>query len=170
MSIRAVADKVGRTSPAIYLHFPDKDTLIHSTCDRMFQRLADFSAEAQEPFEGPLERIRACALSYVEFAVERPAIYRVLFMGSDDWKSEMGTLEHLRDTVAFRSLYDNVVAAYEEGLFVGPGPELSSLGMWLSVHGLASLLIAKPSFEWPPVADLVDLVVDTQLRGLLPRS
>jgi AcrR family transcriptional regulator len=170
VSIRAVAEKVGRTSPAIYLHFPDKDTLIHATCDRMFQHLADISAGAQAPFDDPIERIRACALSYVEFAVERPAVYRVLFMGTDDWKSEMGTLEHLRESVAFRALYDNVVAAYDGGLFVGPGPELSSLGMWMTVHGLASLLIAKPSFEWPPLADLVDLVVDTQLRGLLPRA
>jgi AcrR family transcriptional regulator len=170
VSIRAVAERVGRTSPAIYLHFPDKDTLIHSVCDRMFQRLADISAAAQAPYDEPTERIRACARSYVEFAVEHPAVYRVLFMGTDDWTGEMGTLDHLQESVAFRSLYDNVANGYERGLFVGPGPELSSLGMWMAVHGVASLLIAKPAFAWPPIDDLVDLVVDTQLRGVLPRS
>jgi AcrR family transcriptional regulator len=170
VSIRAVAEKVGRTSPAIYLHFPDKDTLIHSVCDRMFQRLADISAEAQAPLDDPIERVRACARSYVGFAVEHPAVYRVLFMGADDWKSEMATMAHLQESVAFRSLYDNVQAAYDQGLFVGPGPELTSLGMWMSVHGLASLLIAKPTFAWPPVDELIDLLLDTQLRGVLPRS
>lgn len=161
---------MGRTSPAIYLHFPDKDTLIHSVCDRMFQRLADVSAAAQAPFDDPVDRVRACARSYVHFAVDHPAGYRVLFMGSGDWSDEMGTLDHLSESVAFRSLHDNVVAAYEQGRFVGPGPELSSLAAWMSVHGLASLLIAKPGFEWPPIDDLVDMVVDTLVHGLLPRS
>jgi AcrR family transcriptional regulator len=165
-----VAERVGRTSPAIYLHFPDKDTLILSVCDRLFQRLADVSAAAQEPFDDPIDRIRACARAYVGFALEHPAVYRVLFMDPNDWKSEMGTMEHLRESVAFRSLYDNVVAAYESGVMRGPGPDLTALVMWISIHGLASLLLAKPSFEWPPIDDFVDLVVDSGLHGHLAGS
>jgi AcrR family transcriptional regulator len=170
VSIRAVAQQVGRTSPAIYLHFPDKDTLILSVCDRMFERLAEESAAAQLPYDDPVDRIRACAHAYVRFALDHPAAYRVLFMEPNDWKSEMGTMEHLRDSVAFRSLYDNVVAAYEQGVFTGPGPDLSALVMWVSIHGLASLLLAKPSFEWPPAEAMVDLVVDTELQGLRARG
>ena len=41
--------------------------------------------------------------------------------------------------------------------------------MWAMVHGLASLLIAKPSFEWPDVDDLVSACCRQQLDGLRPR-
>jgi AcrR family transcriptional regulator len=167
VSIRAVAERVGRTSPAIYLHFTDKETLILSVCDRMFDQLAGVSSAAQAPYSDPVDRIRACARAYVGFALERPAVYRVLFMEANDWKSEMGTMEHLKESVAFRSLYDNVVQGYERGIFRGPGPELTALVMWITVHGLASLLLSKPGFEWPPVDTMVDALIDTQLHGML---
>lgn len=167
VSIRAVAERVGRTSPAIYLHFTDKETLILSVCDRMFDRLADVSSAAQAPFTDPVDRIRACARAYVGFALDHPAVYRVLFMERNDWNSEMGTMEHLRESVAFRSLYDNVVKGYDEGIFRGPGADLTALVMWITVHGLASLLLSKPGFEWPPVDTMVDLVIETELHGVL---
>jgi AcrR family transcriptional regulator len=167
VSIRAVAERVGRTSPAIYLHFPDKDTLILSVCDRLFERLAEVSSTAQAPFTEPVDRIRACARAYVGFALEHPAVYRVLFMEANDWKSEMGTMDHLKESVAFRSLYDNVVKGYEDGTFQGPGPELTALVMWITIHGLASLLLSKPSFEWPPVDTMVDAVIEAELHGVL---
>ena len=34
VSIRAIADAVGVTPPSIYLHFPDKDSLILAVCER----------------------------------------------------------------------------------------------------------------------------------------
>jgi AcrR family transcriptional regulator len=168
VSIRAVAERVGRTSPAIYLHFADKQTLILSVCDRMFERLAEVSSAAQAPFTDPIDRMRACARAYVDFALDQPAAYRVLFMDQrQEWKGEMATMAQLRESVCFRSLHDNVVQAYEDGRFQGPGPDLTALVLWIAVHGLASLLLAKPGFEWPPVDTMVDLIIDTQLRGIL---
>lgn len=76
-------------------------------------------------------------------------------------------MEGLHDSVAFQSLYRNVVDAYDAGRFHGPGPELTSLALWMGMHGLASLLIAKPSFEWPEQEFLVDLLCEQSLRGLL---
>ena len=37
VSIRAIADAVGVTPPSIYLHFPDKDSLILAVCERHFE-------------------------------------------------------------------------------------------------------------------------------------
>jgi AcrR family transcriptional regulator len=36
VSIRAIADAVGVTPPSIYLHFPDKESLILAVCERHF--------------------------------------------------------------------------------------------------------------------------------------
>jgi len=39
VSIRSVAQRVGVTSPSIYLHFADKDALLDAVCARYFERL-----------------------------------------------------------------------------------------------------------------------------------
>lgn len=168
VSIRAVAKKVGRTSPAIYLHFDDKDSLVHAVCDRLFDRLADRMDEALADIDDAVERVRAAGHAYVAFATEHPAAYRVLLMNRSDWTGHEATMDGLRDSIAFQALYRNVAAAYEADRFVGPGPELTSLALWMGMHGLASLLIAKPSFEWPDQDVLVDLLCEQSLRGLLP--
>jgi len=36
VSIRAIAEAVGVTPPSIYLHFPDKETLLFAVCERQF--------------------------------------------------------------------------------------------------------------------------------------
>lgn len=167
VSIRAVAEKVGRTPPSIYLHFADKDALIHSVCDRLFDSLADRSAAAQAGSDDPVERICRCAHAYVDFALEFPAVYRILFLDNYDW-DEMMTMDHLKESVAFRSMYDNVVDAFESGVFKSDGgPDTVSILLWMSIHGIASLLLTKQSFEWPPVDDLVDQMIEQQLHGLL---
>ncbi|MGZ6826471.1 MAG: TetR/AcrR family transcriptional regulator, partial [Mycobacteriales bacterium] len=40
------------------------------------------------------------------------------------------------------------------------------LKLWAAAHGLASLLIAKPSFPWPPLEHLVDSTICMAGAGL----
>jgi AcrR family transcriptional regulator len=169
VSIRAVADRVGKTPPSIYLHFADKDELLLSVCERGFVALGDRFAEAMEGLDDPVERLQACAKAYVHFALEHPEHYRIVFMVANDLPAEQATLEALRENVAFAPMYRNITDAFEQGLFAGSDPDTASLVMWAMVHGLASLLIAKPSFEWPDVDDLVSACCRQQLDGLRPR-
>lgn len=43
---------------------------------------------------------------------------------------------------------------------------LVAIGLWVAVHGITSLVIAMPTFPWPPLDDLVDHIPATQARGL----
>ena len=36
VSVRAIADRVGVTTPSIYLHFADKQTLLDTVCGQVF--------------------------------------------------------------------------------------------------------------------------------------
>jgi AcrR family transcriptional regulator len=174
VSIRAVAERVGKTPPSIYLHFADKGQLILAVCEQGFQELAEFSRAAQSPYDDPVDRIRACGKAYVRFALDHPEQYRILFMEPAGKPEALDpfelTFDGLKQHVAFRSLYDNVARGFEEGRFVGSGPELTSLAMWAAIHGIASLLIAKPFMDWPSVDVFVDTIFDQHLAGLLPRE
>lgn len=168
MSIRAVAERVGKTPPSIYLHFADKDELMLSVCERSFDLLGERFAEVCNDVDDPVERLRACARAYVHFALEHPEQYRVVFMANDIPKDE-ATHEALRQNVAFAPIYEAIEEAFEQGQFALSDPVTASLVMWIGVHGLASLLIAKPSFEWPEVDALIEACCRQQVEGLRPR-
>src|SRR6478672_10335244 len=80
VSIRAVADKVGVTSPSIYLHFADKDALISAVVADVFAELDAAMVSAAAGLDDPLAQLRAYGLAYVRFAVAHPEHYRVATM------------------------------------------------------------------------------------------
>jgi AcrR family transcriptional regulator len=80
VSVRAIADRVGVTSPAIYMHWDHKEDIFTEVCATRF---AEFSSRVMAGLsgEGPmLDRLAAVARAYLAFAEEHPEQYRVLFM------------------------------------------------------------------------------------------
>jgi len=163
VSIRAIADAVGVSPPAIYLHFPDKNALIFEVCAARFGELADALEEAAAGIEDPLEALLVRGNAYVRFAVEHPEQYRVLFLRPGAGRKL--TADELRSTSAFGNLIRAVERAQKAGaLGAGPGAIDTAMELWAVAHGVASLLIGVEDFPWPE--DLADRVLSTYVRGL----
>jgi AcrR family transcriptional regulator len=163
VSIRAIADAVGVTPPAIYLHFPDKDALIFEVCARRFTELAEALAAATAGVSDPLDALIALGQAYVDFGVNHPEQYRILFMRRN--ASRKLAPAELRETAAFGHL----VAAVERCQAVGALPAgvatiEAALELWSVAHGVASLMIGMPGFRWPN--DFAERVLTTYVRGL----
>jgi len=166
ISVRRVAEAVGRTPPSIYLHFATKDVLMQAVCQRQFDALSERFGTAIADVSDPVEQIRRMARQYVEFALDHPEHYRLLFMSGQ--RTEVKDLEGLRLSECFGMLHAAVDAALASGRF-GPGDStLIALALWTAVHGLASLLIAQ-DLEFPPLDDYLGQVLDQNLAGLLAR-
>jgi AcrR family transcriptional regulator len=151
VSIRAVADRVGVTPPSIYRHFADKNDLIFEVCAEHFAKLDEHLAEAGAGIDDPIDRLRAMGLAYVRFGLANPEPYRIMFMTrADEWPEEYKAVV-LRDNTAF----DQVLRCVQECIDGGRlRPEYTdafrlTIGFWARVHGLTSLLVAKPQFPWP---------------------
>ncbi len=80
VSVRAVAERVGVTTPSIYLHFKDKDDLLDAVCTEVFEALGVALGEATAQGGSPLERLMAQGRAYVRFALDKPEHYRLAFM------------------------------------------------------------------------------------------
>jgi AcrR family transcriptional regulator len=165
VSIRAIADAVGVTPPSIYLHFPDKESLILAVCERHFEVFDAVIEEAGQSTDDPVESLRRRGRAYVRFGLENPEPYRILFMTRTDSTQQ-------RDVVvgagarAFQHLVDAVQRCIDAGAFRRVDPVLAATGVWTAVHGVTSLLISMPGFPWPDVERLVDHVCSTQALGL----
>jgi AcrR family transcriptional regulator len=175
VSIRMIADTVGVTPPSIYLHFPDKDSLIEAVCDERFREFDDAVEAAAAAATTPLEELRLRAHAYVRFGLDNPEAYRVIFLTKHDRPMSLDDLvapgaDARAGARAFAHLVGCVARAAEAGAIVAPVPAQTAILLWSGVHGLVSLLISEPGFPWPPVEALVDGLVDLQERGLVPRT
>ena len=136
VTMRAVAERVGVTATALYRHFPDKDALLKEVVGEGSRLLGSHLFRALEA-STPLERLRATALAYLDFAVDQPQAYRALFdptEGGDDTSPV-----HRQRGAVRRFLRDRVREGMEAGVIAQGDPDGVSLTLWSLLHGLASL-------------------------------
>jgi AcrR family transcriptional regulator len=167
VSIRAVAERVGVTSPSIYLHFADKDALLDAVCLDAFIDFHEAMQRAAKSSDDPVEAIAAQGRAYLEFALSRPEHYRLMFMRRPDHDLEMPTEAEVAAVAGLSSVIDSVRLAQEQGA-IDPAddPVRVALTLWAGVHGLAALLIAKPHFPWGDADDLIERVLQMSCHGV----
>src|SRR5918996_754988 len=165
VSIRAIADAVGVTPPSIYLHFPDKESLILAVCERHFEAFDSAIERAGQSTDDPVESLRRRGRAYVRFGLENPEPYRILFMTRTETAQQRAVVVGA-GARAFQHLVDAVQRCVDAGAFRPVDPVLAATGVWTAVHGVTSLLISMPGFRWPDVERLVDHVCGTQTLGL----
>lgn len=155
VSIRAVAAATGVTAPSIYRHFEDKTHLLFEVCERQFERFDEILQAAVAGIEDPIDAMHARGKAYVRFGVEHPEHYRIMFMGPswatpDQWSD-------LLSTGSFGHLVEGISAAIDAGAIEPVGdPVNTALHIWASIHGLTSLLVARPTVPWPELEAFID--------------
>lgn len=171
-SMRAIAKKIEYTPTAIYHHFESKDALIAELCARDFLELAARFNNAGR-IDDPIERIRRSGEGYVEFALENPNHYRLMFMTPMAHDHELEGITHgdpSQDAYAF--LRSSVVEAMEAGRFRPEFEDADQVAqiLWGSLHGLVSLHIAKGHDDWVDMGDIRATIArarEVLMRGLL---
>ncbi|MGH2813527.1 MAG: TetR-like C-terminal domain-containing protein, partial [Actinomycetota bacterium] len=94
--------------------------------------------------------------------------YRVLFMYKD-YVPEGFDREKMSRSETFNHLVESVQRCLDAGVLRPGDPLQISIGLWVLVHGITSLLLAAPGFPWPAEpAELVDRLIADHLQGLLP--
>lgn len=171
VSVRAIADAVGVSPPALYLHFADKDELFFAVCDRRF---ADVEAVLREARDGagddPAEQLRAMGRAYVRYGTERAEYYQIIFGPKAQDVVGDQSLEDSAGLRAFGLLVETVEAAIASGALVEQDPWLASITVWAAVHGTVMLLISKDAlgeqFPLPSPEVLGEQVCETVMRGM----
>ena len=83
-SLRKVAERIGYSATAIYRHFADKDALLYAVTEEGFRRFTASLRAAGSGEGDPFEWLQAMGFSYIDFGLEHPAYYRVMFMQRPD--------------------------------------------------------------------------------------
>ena len=141
LSMREVARRAGVSHQAPYHHFSDKEAILAALAEAGFRRLAD-ALEAATGADA-VEALTASGQAYLQFAIEHPAHFRIMF------RPELVELERYPTAVeeadrAYAALETLVARVVEAGRLP---PELAPglVGLsWSFVHGLAGLVLDGP--------------------------
>ncbi|HEX2029120.1 MAG TPA: TetR/AcrR family transcriptional regulator [Nitriliruptorales bacterium] len=171
VSIRRIADDVGVTPPAIYLHFADKDGLFFEVCRRRFLEFTDLMKRASEDATDPADRVERLGRAYVAYGLERPEHYEVLFVHKVAATVDVGDTQDLPGMEAFQLLVDAVAEGVARGVFRPADPLLAATDLWAHVHGIVTLVLMLRElgevFPTPQSAALIDQAMTRTLHGLL---
>jgi AcrR family transcriptional regulator len=166
VSTRAVAQRVGCSSPALYLHFPDKLSLIYAVCEEQFNQMgAQIDVAMAAAGDDLIAQLRAAAQAYARFALDHPVQYRIMMMDETFGAVFQSSLTELATQAGMTSIVSAIRDAMDAGLLTPDDPTLTAVTMWAAVHGLVSLRLAKPGLALPPLDQLVDRCLDRYLDG-----
>ncbi|WP_304466039.1 TetR/AcrR family transcriptional regulator [Tropicimonas sp. IMCC34011] len=160
VSTRRIAQAVGISQPSLYAHFASLQQIQDEVAAEAFARLEQAISSADG--ESPETQLAKAVRGYFEFGLSHPHAYRIAFM-----------LEYPADKP---DPADPSVSAFHQTDHPGPRafghlirivglnrPDLSaetvlmrSQSLWASLHGLVSLLLARPAFPWGNMQELVD--------------
>jgi AcrR family transcriptional regulator len=130
LSLRAVARRAGVSPAAPYRHYADREALVSAVAAVGYRELAERLAAAH-PSPSTPEQLASVAIAYVQFALERPALFRIMFGEPCDRDND--------ERVAATAAVSQYLRAIVERTFPEADAEALATAVWALVHGLAFL-------------------------------
>lgn len=161
LSLRAVARRAGVSPAAPYRHYADREALVSAVAAVGYLDLAE-RLGAAHPAPSTAEQLADVAVAYVRFAIERPALFRIMFSEPCDRDND----ERVAATAAVTLYLREIVAR----AFPDSDPEALAPAIWALVHGLAFLHLdgkldaADPAAVDTRVSDAVAAVLGASRR------
>jgi AcrR family transcriptional regulator len=132
LSLRAVARRAGVSPTAPYRHFANRGVLVSATAAEGYRELAGCLAAAHPAPVTP-DDLAAVAVAYVRFALDHPALFRVMFSEPCDPSDD--------NRVAATAAISAYVDALVRRAFPGGDSAALATAVWALVHGLAFLYL-----------------------------
>jgi len=158
LSLRAVARRAGVSPAAPYRHYADREALVSAVAALGYRELAERLAAAH-PTPSTPEQLASVANAYVRFALERPALFRIMFGEPCDRDND--------ERVAATAAVSAYVRSIAQRAFPEADAEAMATAIWALVHGLAFLYLdGKLDAPNPSaVADRVSAAIEALLTA-----
>ena len=138
VSTRKIASKIDYSSATIYTYFKDKDAILYELHIIGFDLLYKKQLSIQN-ISDPLERLCQHGKEYLEFSMEYPEYYEIMFLiriPSLDFQNSPVWEQGER---SYKILKKNVAECKKAGYFKNRESEEVTLTLWSVCHGMVSL-------------------------------
>ena len=140
ITMREIARAVGASPMGLYRYFDDRDAIVAFLRTRAFNRFAECLEHAFARGDEPFARARAVGRAYLDFALENPGDYRLMFNMEQPVETGNTALAKAsaRATLTVTRHVDDLVKA---GIVVGD-PAVIGRALWAAAHGVIVLHLA----------------------------
>ncbi|WP_373389327.1 TetR/AcrR family transcriptional regulator [Pseudomonas alcaligenes] len=161
ISLREVARRAQVSHNAPYRHFTDREALLAALAEQGFAELLERMQVVAR--EGKAEaRLAALGRCYVDFALQRRGLFRLMFSGALERNRYPALL------TAAQALHRQLEEAV--AVLVADVDGIASLSAWSLVHGLAQLLLEGQVAVDEGRQVLIERVTSEFAEGLLRRG
>lgn len=156
VTMREIARAVEASPMGLYRYFADREAIISYLRTRAFTRFAERLETAFAKGRDPFSRARAVGRAYLDFALENPGDYRLMFDLTQPNEAADSPLARAsaRATLTVTRHVDDLVAA---GIVKGDARQIGR-ALWAAAHGVIVLHLAG---RLPEGADVRSLYFDT---------
>ena len=163
VTVAAIVEEAGCTPPSLYHYWPKRELLLQEASARGWAQFSDTQDDAVADHHDPVERLRLRGQAYLNFALAKPALFRVLFLEAP---SVGPTPAHAESGKALQDLIIDVTEAMASGLLRPADALTTALALWAAMHGVAALWSATPNLPTDLAHTVGDLAQDAVLTGL----
>ena len=140
LTLRSVGAALGVSRTALYRHFADKEALLAAVAREGFRLLRQALVDAWEQNGRGTAGFEAMGGAYLQFAIDHPSHYRVMFGRFVESRERDAALE-VESEAAFTALVEALTAMQRDGLARADDPVLQARFVWSVTHGIAMLVI-----------------------------
>lgn len=168
LTMRSVAEGVGRSPMWLYRFFPNKRTLLRNIWESIFVEVFEQVTRCVDASPDPISKLRIFAREYIRFWLDHPDEYRVIFLNEDE-VTEANEQYYVYDSDTI-SRFDIAKQIIEDGMlqgvFLQGDAKLAMQQVSCLIHGVAHMLITVPEYPWLDQELVVEGSLQMMLRGL----
>lgn len=166
LSMRRIARAVGCTATSIYLHFRDKDDLLHALIHEGLERLHEQLLSVVDGVEDPRRRCERLCRSYLEFALENREYYEVIFSLHPEHMKRYPQALYRRARGNLEFFADSIAAAAGRAGDRKDSDYLHAHVIWAQLHGAVTLHLTERLDFRLNVLSFLDRAVQNALCAL----
>jgi len=170
VSLRKLAAEAGVSKGQPYSYFASKEELFAYLRADLVRQFADFILHRSIELQDPLARIRAILMQFVDFVVDHPEEYRLMFaLRQPDPRKYPELIQARLDLM--QPMLDAFQEAIDDGAVHGT-PGVQAHIAWAMIHGLLSLHAANQLVQGYDLRALVGPAIDQlfEQQALKPKT
>lgn len=159
LSLRNVAKRIGVSHTAPYNHFSDKQALLAAISTAGYEQLYPILLETFEKSKtDPVNILPEVARAYLQFAMENPAKFKLMFSGALVEERNHPNYEAISQKSI--ALFEEIIAFCQEKSQLPAGRiDALAIKLWSTVHGFTTLMLEN---QFPP-----EYLRNNELKDLL---
>ena len=170
LSMRKIAKETGVTATSIYLHFENKDHLLHTLMEQSIEHLSRSLEKAAENITGAVDRIEAIVKGYISFAQKNPMEYQIIYLVRTEEMARYPKEKFRKTRRLYELLSKSIEQGVEDGALDVPNPLISAYSIWAQLHGIISVVMNNRLDKRIDENEFLNSSIDQIIHGFLLRT